>query len=66
MVVIHRLTDGGKTVSDMFLLSERQVERIEPYFLLAHEVPRADERRVLSGIVYVIRNALQWKDTPKA
>ncbi|CAI9122160.1 transposase [Brytella acorum] len=53
-------------MSDMFLLSERQVERIEPYFLLAHEVPRADERRVLSGIVYVIRNALQWKDTPKA
>ncbi|WP_342356423.1 transposase [Acetobacter okinawensis] len=24
-----------------------------------------DDRRVLSGIVYVIRNGLQWKDAPK-
>jgi transposase len=25
----------------------------------------ADDRRVVSGIVYVIRNGLQWKDAPK-
>ncbi|GAN91762.1 transposase [Gluconobacter frateurii M-2] len=25
-----------------------------------------DDRRILSGIVYVIRNGLQWKDAPKA
>ncbi|GBR04098.1 IS5 family transposase [Acetobacter oeni] len=25
-----------------------------------------DDRRVLSGIVYVLRNRLQWKDAPKA
>ncbi|MCH4022981.1 MAG: transposase [Acetobacter sp.] len=25
-----------------------------------------DDRRVLSGIVYVIRNGFQWKDAPKA
>ncbi|NHN95223.1 transposase [Acetobacter thailandicus] len=31
---------------------------------LAHGVPRVDDRRVLSGIVYVIRNGLQWKDAP--
>ena len=53
-------------VSDVFLLSERQMERIEPFFPLAHGVPRVDDRRVLSGIVYVIRNGLQWKDAPKA
>ncbi|MCI1909780.1 MAG: transposase [Acetobacter fabarum] len=29
-------------------------------------MPRVDDRRVLSGIVYVIRNGLQWKDAPKA
>jgi transposase len=28
-------------------------------------VPRVDDRRVVSGIVYVIRNGLQWKDAPK-
>jgi transposase len=25
---------------------------------------RVDDRRVVSGIVYVIRNGLQWKDAP--
>ncbi|WP_215769450.1 transposase, partial [Gluconobacter sp. P5E10] len=53
-------------MSDMFLLSESQMERIEPFFPLAHGVARVDDRRVLSGIVYVIRNGLQWKDAPKA
>ncbi len=53
-------------MSDVFLLSESQMERIEPFFPLAHGVPRVDDRRVLSGIVYVIRNGLQWKDAPKA
>jgi transposase len=56
----------GRPVSEVFLLSERQMERIEPFFPLAHGVPRVDDRRVLSGIVYVIRNGLQWKDAPKA
>ena len=64
--MIHWLTDGGDAVSDMSLLSESQMERIEPFFPLAHGVPRVDDRRVLSGIVYVIRNGLQWKDAPKA
>ncbi|MBS0994397.1 IS5 family transposase [Gluconobacter cerinus] len=42
------------------------MERIEPFFPLPHGVPRVDDQRVLSGIVYVIRNGLQWKDAPKA
>lgn len=41
------------------------MERIKPFFSLAHGVPRVDDRRVLIGIVYVIRNGLQWKDAPK-
>ncbi|MCX2560965.1 IS5 family transposase [Acetobacter farinalis] len=55
-------------MKELFLLSERQrqMERIKPFFPLVHGVPRVDDRRVLSGIVYVIRNGLQWKDTPKA
>mgnify|MGYP002478288163 FL=1 len=56
----------GGPVNDVFTLSERQMEQIEPFFPLAHGVPRVDDRRVLSGIVYVIRNGLQWKDAPKA
>ncbi len=52
-------------MGDLFLLSERQMARIEPYFALSHGVPRVDDRRVMGGIVYVIRNGLQWKDAPK-
>ena len=52
-------------MSDLFLLSERQMARIEPHFPLAHGVPRVDDRRVVSGIVYVIKHGLQWKDAPK-
>jgi transposase len=64
--MIHRLTNGGWPVSDVFLLSERQMEKIRPHFPLAHGVPRVDDRRVLSGVIYVIRNGLQWKDAPEA
>ena len=51
-------------MGDLFLLNERQMARILPYFPLLHGVPRVDDRRVVSGIVYVIRNGLQWKDAP--
>ena len=47
------------------MLSERQMARISPFFPLAHSMLRVDDRRVVSGIVYVIRNGLQWKDAPK-
>ena len=53
-------------VSDVFLLPESQMKRIEPLFPLEHGVPRVDDRRVLIGIVYVIRNGLQWKDAPQS
>jgi transposase len=48
----------------LFLLSKCQMARISPYFPLSHGVPRVDDRRVISGIIYVIRNGLQWKDAP--
>ena len=52
-------------MDDLFLLSLRQMAMISPFFPLAHGVPRVDDRRVVSGIVYVIKNGLQWKDAPK-
>lgn len=53
-------------MAEPFLLSEAQMRRIEPYFPLSHGRPRVDDRRVLSGIVYVIRNGLMWRDAPPA
>ncbi len=52
-------------MGDLFLLSAAQMARIFPYFPLAHGVPRVDDRRVVSGIVYVIKHGLQWKDAPR-
>lgn len=46
-------------------MSALQMARIEPHFPLAHGVPRVDDHRVVSGIVYVIKHGLQWKDAPK-
>lgn len=50
----------------LFLPSETQMARIAPYFPLSHGVPRVDDRRVVSGIVYVMKHGLQWKDAPRA
>ena len=51
--------------SDLMLLSEAQMRRIEPFFPLSHGVPRVDDRLVLSGIIFVLRNGLRWRDVPR-
>ncbi|WP_156353025.1 MULTISPECIES: IS5 family transposase [unclassified Sphingomonas] len=53
-------------MNDLLLLSKAQMRRIEPCFPLSHGVPRVDDRRVLSGILFVIRNGLRWRDAPAA
>jgi putative transposase len=52
-------------MSDLFQLSRAQMRRIEPFFPRSRGIPRVDDRRVVSGIVYVIRHGLQWKDAPR-
>ena len=51
-------------MSDQFWLSKEQLARIKPYFPLSHGVPRVDDRKVISGIIHVIRNGLRWRDAP--
>jgi putative transposase len=53
-------------MADVFLLSLAQMRRIKPFFPLSHGVPRVDDQRVVSGIVFVIRNGLRWRDAPPA
>ena len=53
-------------MSDLFWLSQAQMRRIEPCFPLSHGVARVDDRRVISGIIFVIRNGLRWRDAPQA
>jgi len=53
-------------LSEVWMLSEAQMRRIEPYFPLSHGIPRVDDRRIVSGIIFVIRNGLRWRDAPPA
>ncbi len=52
-------------MSDLFWLTEAQMERLRPFFPKPHGRPRVDDRRVLSGIIFVNRNGLRWRDAPK-
>ncbi len=51
-------------MSDPYWLTEEQMARLRPYFPKSHGKPRVDDRRVLSGIVFVNRNGLRWRDAP--
>ena len=50
--------------SDLFWLSDAQVARLEPYFPESHGKPRVDGRRVLSGIIFINRNGVRWRNAP--
>jgi transposase len=48
---------------DLFLLSRVQMRLIERYFPLSHGIARVDDRRIVSAIVFVIKNGLglRWR-----
>src|ERR1700720_3681826 len=51
--------------SNLFWLDDNQWQQIEPP--LPTDVPgkeRADDRRVISGILHVLRSGCRWKDCP--
>tara|TARA_R110002124_G_scaffold166517_1_gene333820 strand:- start:167 stop:313 length:147 start_codon:yes stop_codon:yes gene_type:complete len=39
-------------MSDLIWLAEAQMRKIESYFPLSHGVPRVDNRRIISGIIF--------------
>ncbi|MFV1594538.1 transposase, partial [Phaeobacter sp. JH20_36] len=53
-------------MSDLFWLRDAQVARREPYFPKSHGEPRVDDGRVLSGIIFINRSGLRWRDAPIA
>ena len=48
-------------MSDHFRLTEA---RMAPFFPKSRGRPRAEDRRVLSGIIRVLQRGLQWRDAP--
>ena len=53
-------------MSNLFWLTEAQMDRLQPFFPKSHGRPRVDDRRVLSGIIFINRNWLRWCDAPSA
>ena len=52
-------------MSNLFWLTEAQMARLEPFFPKSLGKPRVDDRRVLSGIIFINRNGLRWCDAPR-
>lgn len=43
-------------MGELWMLTKAQMRRIEPFFPLSHGIPRVDDRRVVLGIIYVIKH----------
>ena len=54
----------GDIMSNLYWLSEAQMERLRPHFPKSRGRSRVDDRRVLSGIIFINRNGLRWCDAP--
>ena len=55
---------GKPTDEHPFRPTDAQVPPLEPFFTKSHGKPRVDDRRVLSGIIFINRNGLRWCDAP--
>jgi len=51
-------------MSNLYSLSETQMQRIQPYFSKNRGLARMDDRRVLRGIIFINLNGLRWCDAP--
>jgi transposase len=49
-------------MSGLYWMTDEQMVRLRSYFLKNHGKPRVDDRRMLSGIVFVNRNGLSTAD----
>ena len=52
-------------MSNLFWLTDVQMARLQLFFPKSHGKPHVDDRRVLSGIIFINRNGLRWRDAPK-
>ncbi|QFG36612.1 transposase (plasmid) [Paracoccus pantotrophus] len=53
-------------MSELSWLTDAPIGRPRPFFPKSRGKPRADDRRVLSGIIFVQRKGLLWSEAPNA
>jgi transposase len=51
-------------MGNLLWLTDVQTARLQPFVPKSHGKPRMDDRRALSGIVFINRNGLRWCDAP--
>src|SRR6056297_2488052 len=49
-------------MSDLYWLTDEHMAKLSPFFPKSHGKPRVDARRVLSGVIFINRNGLRWRD----
>lgn len=55
----------GTMDADLFWLSDEQWRRIQPHLPTdVRGIKREDDRRVISGIVHVLKSGCRWSDCP--
>jgi transposase len=52
-------------MSELYYLNEDQMKKLRRYFPSSHGIARVDDRRVLSGIIHVLKRGMQWRDAPR-
>ena len=53
-------------MSDLYWLTDEQMARLRSFFPKSRGKTRVDDRKVLSGIIFINRNGLRWRDAPAA
>ena len=52
-------------MADLFWLSDEAWEKIEPHIPTGKPgKPRVDDRRVMSGVLHVLKTGCRWRDVP--
>ena len=52
-------------MTELYYLTEEQIKKLSRYFPSSHGVARVDDRRVISGIIHVLKRGMQWRDAPR-
>ena len=49
----------------LYHLTEEQLEKMQPYLPKSHGISRICDRKILSGIIHVLKSGLLWRDAPQ-
>ena len=52
-------------MSDLYWLTDEHIAKLAPFLPRSHGKPRVDDRRVLSGIIFINCHGLRWRDAPR-